>query len=187
MILRVYKNILSGDIKNMTFSFVCGYLLIREIHIRDILLITNKYDRVKTVEQSQTTSHQTCGNAHTFCCCKCYTKISSLLSRCQRLVWYPIRNVSMKQCTQSHPVIPGRRKIGDIDVAVTCCSFLTPFQQGISSGTTVRVEGIQRIAMFSYCTFIRVVFRFNGIQWIFSKIELNNDYDVPYLYTQASQ
>lgn len=68
---------------------------------------------------------------NTFSCLESQGEVPFLILVVQFLIGYVGREIGVKQCTESQPIVPAAAEVCDVDILVAFCFLLTPLQQGV--------------------------------------------------------
>lgn len=105
---------------------------------------------VRPVRVQHLTELQAGVDAYTLRGFKCQQEIPFFLLTVQFLVWDVGRQVGVQQSTEGQPITPAAAEIGDINVRITFCLLLTPFQECVTLRATILPgQGCQRVSSFN--------------------------------------
>lgn len=76
-------------------------------------------------------------DANTFSCLEGKSKISTLVLTVQLLIWDVCWKIRVKHGTECKPIIPTTAEVCDVNVLITFCFLLTPFEKCVPLGATV--------------------------------------------------
>lgn len=90
-------------------------------------------------------TYQGSWNSNTFSCRKSQAKIAPLVVGTHLVVRNSVRQIRVHDRAQREAIVPGRAKVGYINVSIADSLVLTPLKQGVAFGATVLDERVQRI------------------------------------------